>query len=116
MRAYHEDVIWGGSWAIVYRKFFFDFVGGHLGPTGLIPSNNVKGFVSLIVDWPAFQVINIINGVVTIIIEYPSPLTSQAPRIIFYLWCAFSAVIVFQTVDAALFYLITVMIYARSFW
>jgi len=106
--------VWGAIWGILFRKFFFDMVGGVLGPAGLIPPKSADPFVSLIVNVPVFQIINIINGLFTIMLDYPVPFLQTTSiyrslvfRIAFYVYCSFFALMVYQTVDAGVFYLIT---------
>ncbi|GAA5903327.1 hypothetical protein JCM6882_008136 [Rhodosporidiobolus microsporus] len=114
-------VAWAALWGIFYRKFFWDFVGGKLGPEGLVPSPNVAFFVKVIVDAPVLQILNLLNGLFTLALEWPlMPLMgtalhrSHAVRLVFYLWSAFLAILVYQTVDGGVFYLITLLAYARS--
>ncbi|KAM0790256.1 hypothetical protein ACM66B_005562 [Microbotryomycetes sp. NB124-2] len=114
-------VIWAGAWGIMYRKFFFDFVGGHLGPHGLVPSQRLQFFVKTIVDLPVWQIVNIVNGILTLILESPLHLLKATfvhqihfLRVALYLWAAACAAIVYQTVDASVFYLITCLVYCRS--
>lgn len=114
-------VIWAGIFAIFYRKFFWDMIGGTLGPNGIIPGPNSALFISLIVKVPLIQVLNIINGVLTFALEWPLPMIegtsihrSFALRIVFYIWCGFLAMLPYQTIDAGVFYAITACVYARA--
>ncbi|GAA5983489.1 hypothetical protein JCM11641_005826 [Rhodosporidiobolus odoratus] len=114
-------VAWAGLWGCFYRKFFWDFVGGTLGPTGLIPPPSAAFLEKVIVDAPILQILNILNGLFTLTFEWsvkPFPGTalhsSHAFRLVFYLWCAFLAILVYQTVDGGVFYLVTLFAYARS--
>ncbi|KNZ57895.1 hypothetical protein VP01_2045g1 [Puccinia sorghi] len=47
--------LWGALWAIFYRKYFWDFVGGKLGPAGIIPPGFAAPFINLIVTTPVIQ-------------------------------------------------------------
>lgn len=69
------DTIWAAIWGIFYRKFFWDMIGGTLGPHGLMyvplhsfetltrysPGPNSSLLVSIIVDMPILQVVNIVR-------------------------------------------------------
>ncbi|GAA6004142.1 hypothetical protein JCM10207_002449 [Rhodosporidiobolus poonsookiae] len=114
-------VAWAALWAFFYRKFFWDFVGGTLGPTGLIPPASAAFFIKVIVDAPILQVLNLLNGLFTLALEWPlNPLVGTAVheshvfRLIFYFWSAFLAMFVYQTVDGGVFYFIAMLAYSRS--
>ncbi|GAA5842051.1 hypothetical protein JCM11251_001998 [Rhodosporidiobolus azoricus] len=114
-------VAWGALWGIFYRKFFWDFVGGTLGPDGLLPAPRAALFIKVIVDVPVVQIVNLLNGLFTLALEWPvKPLVgtafhrSHGFRLMFYLWSSVLAILVYQTVDGAVFYLITLLAYARS--
>ncbi|KAL8277478.1 hypothetical protein RQP46_010108 [Phenoliferia psychrophenolica] len=132
--------IWAGIWAILYRKYFWDMIGGTLGPNGLIPGPNAAFFVAIIVKVPVLQVINIvhqtctlekicslpehtaqINGLLTLALEWPLPFIAGTPlhrsfvlRIVFYVWAGVIAMFPYQTVDAGVFYAITAIVYLRA--
>ncbi|KAI5478896.1 hypothetical protein MNV49_004530 [Pseudohyphozyma bogoriensis] len=113
--------VWAGIWGIMYRKFFWDIVGGTLGPAGIIPGPNSAIFVKLIVTIPLIQILNIVNGVLTLGLEWPLPFVkgtavhrSFALRGFFYVWCGFIAMLPYQTIDAGLFYAITAAVYATA--
>jgi len=46
---------WGALWGIFYRKYFWDFLGGKLGPTGTIAPGFAAPFIQLIVTAPVIQ-------------------------------------------------------------
>ncbi|KAH8918999.1 glycoside hydrolase family 26 protein [Atractiella rhizophila] len=108
-------VVWGAFWAFFYRKFFWDMIGGVLGPVGLIPPSSSDIFVKLTVDFPLFQIFNLLNGLFTLALEYSVPFLENSAlnrshvfKSIFYFWCSFWAILVYQTVDASLFYLFAI--------
>ncbi|GAA5864893.1 hypothetical protein JCM3774_004263 [Rhodotorula dairenensis] len=114
-------VTWAALWGFAYRKYFWDFVDGDLGPHGIVPPPAANVFVALIVDLPVFQVVNLVNGLLTLALEWPLPLIKRCKvygshwlRIGFYLWSALVAAFVYQTVMATIFYLISALAYANS--
>jgi len=114
--------VWASIWAFFFRKFFWDMVGGVLGPVGLIPPPSASVFINLIVNVPIIQTITLINGILTVMFEYPvKPLSvnslvhrSHMFKVAFYFWCAFWAVLPYQTVDSSVYYLIAMGIYLRA--
>ncbi|ORY73840.1 hypothetical protein BCR35DRAFT_333553 [Leucosporidium creatinivorum] len=114
-------VVWAGLWGLFYRKFFWDMLGGTVGPAGLVPPPSAKFFIMTIVDAPIFQIINIANGVLTLALEWPLPFIVGTAmhrwlmaRAVFYFWSAFFAMFPYQTIDAGVFYLITSIVFARA--
>jgi len=66
--------IWAGYFALVYRKFFWDFVSGILrNPGGLQPAKQDALFIDIIVKAPVIPIFSIILGLVIIAFEYPAP-------------------------------------------
>ncbi|BGP26336.1 hypothetical protein JCM10295v2_005284 [Rhodotorula toruloides] len=115
------DVAWAALWGLFYRKFFWDFVGGRLGPHGIVPPPQAALFEKLIVKFPVLQCVNIVNGLVTLALEWPLPVVKKLDmygsinvRLGLYLWSAFVAAFVYQTAFASLFYLVTLLAYARA--
>ncbi|KAG0658919.1 hypothetical protein C6P46_005539 [Rhodotorula mucilaginosa] len=115
-------VAWAALWGFMDRKYFWDFVGGSLGPHGIVPPPAANVFVQLIVDVPVFQIVNLVNGLLTIALEWP-PIPkikdlklyrSYWLRIAFYVWAALVASFVYQTVMGTIFYLITTLAYVNS--
>ncbi|BGP41945.1 hypothetical protein JCM10449v2_005942 [Rhodotorula kratochvilovae] len=112
---------WAAIWAFFYRKYFWDFVGATLGPTGLIPPPNAAFFVKIIVDIPLLQIVILLNALFTVVLEWLLPPLNKLKldqsigfRVGLYLWSALAASFVYQTAFPALFYLITALAYARS--
>ncbi|GAA5944610.1 hypothetical protein JCM3775_005850 [Rhodotorula graminis] len=115
------SVGWAAIWAFFYRKFFWDFVGASLGPGGLVPPPSAAIFVKIIVDFPVLQVINLVNALVTLGLEWPLPPVarlkihgSMSFRVALYIWCTGAASFVYQTAFPALFYLVAAMAYGRA--
>ncbi|OAV87000.1 hypothetical protein PTTG_10067, partial [Puccinia triticina 1-1 BBBD Race 1] len=63
--------LWGALWGIFYRKYLWDFVGGKLGPVGIIPPGFAAPFIQLIVKLPAIQGACAICGLLTVLFEWP---------------------------------------------
>ncbi|GAA6033885.1 hypothetical protein JCM8097_000386 [Rhodosporidiobolus ruineniae] len=62
-------IAWAGLWGVFYRKFFWDFIGGELGPAGIVPGPNVAFFEEITVAAPVLQILNIVNGLFTLALE-----------------------------------------------
>ncbi|GAA5977849.1 hypothetical protein JCM10908_005120 [Rhodotorula pacifica] len=114
-------VAWAALWGFLYRKYFWDFVDGSLGPHGIVPPPAAIVFVKLIVDVPVFQILNLLNGLLTLVLEWPLAYIkswklyrSHWIRIGFYIWAALVAAFVYQTVMGTIFYLVAVLAYANS--
>ncbi|KAL7339453.1 hypothetical protein BJY59DRAFT_651740 [Rhodotorula toruloides] len=91
-------VAWAALWGLVYRKYFWDFVGGRLGPHGIVPPPQAALFEKIIVELPVLQIVNIVNGLVTFSLEWPLPVVKKLKvygsiklRLGLYLWSAFVA-------------------------
>ncbi|PLW11749.1 hypothetical protein PCANC_13798 [Puccinia coronata f. sp. avenae] len=107
---------WGALWAIFYRKYFWDFIGGKLGPTGTIAAGFAAPFVQLIITVPVIQATCVMCGLVTMLLEWPlNPekvfYRSHIFKIVFYLPSAVLAALLYQTADAAVIYLIACLAY-----
>lgn len=107
---------WAGLWAVFYRKFFWDFVGGKLGPVGIIAPESAAPFMELIIKIPVIQAICILNGALTVLFEWPIlPRTffyrSLLFKTIFYVNCGLFAALLYQAADAAVLYLFIIFAY-----
>ncbi|WWC73806.1 uncharacterized protein I206_107778 [Kwoniella pini CBS 10737] len=106
-------------WAFLYRKFFWDMIGGTLGPTGLIPGQNTQPLVNLVVNIPLFQSFTLVLGLFTLVLELPLPHIEGTAihrsiilRVVLYFITGFIGIMVYQTVDCAIYYIITSGVYA----
>jgi len=114
-------LLWSSIWGIFYRKFFWDMIGGTLGPHGLIPPPSSAFFIDIIVKAPVLQILNIILGLLTIAIEWPMPgfantafQRSHIGKSGFYFLCSFFAILVYQSVDSAGFYFVAIGMYLKA--
>ncbi|KAM0750568.1 hypothetical protein T439DRAFT_356321 [Meredithblackwellia eburnea MCA 4105] len=118
---------WAAVWGLVYRMFFWDVVGGTLGPNGYIPAARNHWLVTIIVDYPIIQSICILNGLVTLAWEFLRPLSDADVadcqelrrrrillKVAFYLWCSFCSALVYQTIWACPMYLFTASVLIAS--
>ncbi|KAI6134524.1 ATP adenylyltransferase-domain-containing protein [Pisolithus croceorrhizus] len=72
--------VWAGVWAIFFRKFFWDFVGGILrDPGGIQPNPRISVFITLIVRVPVIQTMTITFGLVIIALEWPLVTVDRIP-------------------------------------
>lgn len=122
--------IWAGFWGILFRKFFWDFIGGHLvAPApgaglfsgGMIPAKSAAPFIAIIVTVPVIQILTIIMGLVTVLLEWPLPMMTKLPiyrslvfRVVWLLLLAFVSVLFYQGTNVALYSLTAAIGYARA--
>lgn len=114
--------IWAAFWGILYRKFFWDFVGGTLrAPGGLQPANNVGFFIDIIVKAPVVQILLMLHGFALLALEYPAPFLkgtgihrSLPLRIVMLLGQAFLAILFYQGTNGAIYSLTAAIGYTRA--
>jgi hypothetical protein len=114
--------VWAGFFGLVYRKFFWDFVGGTLrNPGGLQPPASSALFVSMIVKAPVIQSLSIVLAVMIIALEYPLPFLkgtmmhrSIVRRIPLLLMQAFLAILYYQGTNGAIWSLLAAGAYTRA--
>jgi len=114
--------VWASFWGILYRKFFWDFIGGVLrAPGGLQPSPKVAIFITIIVKFPIIQIVTMVMGFFMIALEYPLPVLkgtalhrSLALRVVLLIQLSSAAVLFYQGTNAALWSLIAAMSYFRA--
>ncbi|OCF62099.1 hypothetical protein L486_01765 [Kwoniella mangroviensis CBS 10435] len=112
-------MVWASFWAYLYRKFFWDMIGGTLGPAGLIPGKNTKPLVNLVVVIPLLQTFTLVLALLALALEMPLPLVLNTSihrsimlRIVLYFLAGFTGIMVYQTVDCAIYFIITSGVYA----
>ncbi|KAA1106446.1 hypothetical protein PGT21_034987 [Puccinia graminis f. sp. tritici] len=108
---------WGALWAIFYRKYFWDFVGGKLGPVGTIPPGFAAPFIQFIVTIPVIQAVCFLCGLLTVVFEWPVfpgmfLYRSLAFKTVFYLISGVVAGLLYQTADASVIYLVAILAYS----
>jgi len=114
--------VWASFWGMLFRKFFWDFVGGTLrNPGGLQPSPNVQVFVTLIVETPVVQSLTMVLGFMMIALEYPLPVFNGSAlhrslplRVVLLIFQSFLAVLFYQGTNASLWSLIAAVLYVRA--
>jgi len=114
--------IWASFWGLLYRKFFWDFVGGIVRtPGGIQPANNVAIFIDIIVKAPIVQILSMILAFAIVALEYPAPFMkgtalhrSLVVRIVALLLQAFLAILYYQGTNGAIWSLIAVIGYTRA--
>ncbi|GAA97041.1 uncharacterized protein L969DRAFT_96928 [Mixia osmundae IAM 14324] len=115
------NLLWAASWAIAYRKFFWDMIDAPLGPHGDQPPERDAVFLTLIVRVPAIQIILIVHALIMLAFEWPLPLLRQSAlyrhhsvKITFYVVTAVLASLVYQSIDGAFYLLIAAAVRARA--
>jgi len=122
--------IWAGFWGILFRKFFWDFIGGHLvAPAvgadpfsgGMITAKSAAPFIAIIVTVPVLQILTIVMGIVTVLLEWPVPMMTKLPiyrslvfRIVWLLLLAFISVLFYQGTNVAIYALTAAIGYTRA--
>jgi len=114
--------VWAGYFALVYRKFFWDFVSGILrNPGGLQPAKQDAFFIDIIVKAPVIPIFSIILGLVIIALEYPAPFMkgnaahrSLIARVVLLFFQAFFAILFYQGTNGAIWSLVAILGYARA--
>jgi len=114
--------IWAAFWGILYRKFFWDFVGGTLrAPGGLQPANNVAFFIDIIVKVPAVQIVILLHAFLLLALEFPAPFLkgtgmyrSLPLRLVMLLGQTFLAILFYQGTNGAIYSLTAAIAYARA--
>jgi len=113
---------WAGFWGLIWRKFFWDFVGGTLrDPGGFQAPPGDALFVAVIIKAPIVQTISVVLAGFIIALEFPAPFLrgtrfhrSIAIRIPLLLLQAFFAVLFYQGTNGAIWSLIAAGGYARA--
>jgi hypothetical protein len=113
---------WAGFWGLIWRKFFWDFVGGTLrDPGGLQAPPREAFFITVIVKAPVIQIISILLAGSIIALEFPIPYLrgtklhrTIALRIPLLLVQAFFAVLFYQGTNGAIWSLIAAGCYSRA--
>jgi len=114
--------VWAGFYGLMYRKFFWDFVGGTLrDPGGLQPSPNAAIFITIIVDFPIIQSLAMVIGLFMIALEFPLPALkgtaihrSIVLRIVMLLMQTAVSLLYYQGTNTALWGLIAAACYTRA--
>jgi len=113
---------WAGFWGLIWRKFFWDFVGGTIrDPGGLQAPPASAIFVTLIIRAPVIQVLSIVLAGLIIALEFPVPFLkgtllyrSIVLRIPLLVTQAFFAILFYQGTNGAIWSLIAAGGYTRA--
>jgi hypothetical protein len=114
--------VWASFFALFYRKFFWDFIGGTLrDPGGLQPAPSAAIFVTLIVKVPVIPIIAAVIALIILAVENPLPpiksmsiYRSLVLRIVLLVFQSFFAVLFYQGTNACLWSLIAIFCYVRA--
>jgi len=114
--------VWAGYFGLIYRKFFWDFVGGiSRNPGGLQPANSNLFFIDIIVKVPVIQIFSILIGLSILALEYPAPFMkgtglyrSLVARVVLLLFQTFFAIIFYQGTNGAIWSLAAIFCYTRA--
>ncbi|KAF7428280.1 hypothetical protein PC9H_007501 [Pleurotus ostreatus] len=114
--------VWASFFGLIYRKFFWDFVGGILRDSGGTQAPNSSAiFVTLIIKTPIIPILSLILGHFMLALEFPLPQLkglaihrSIALRVVLLLFQTFLTVLFYQGTNAAIWSLIAAMCYGRA--
>jgi len=114
--------VWSSFFALFYRKFFWDFIGGTLrDPGGLQPAPSVAIFITLIVKMPVIPILNAIIALFILAVENPLPLLksmsiqrSLVLRVVMLVFQAFLSILYYQGTNAAIWSLVAIIAYLRA--
>ncbi|TYJ53207.1 hypothetical protein B9479_006185 [Cryptococcus floricola] len=108
-------------WAFLFRKFFWDMIGGTLGPAGIIPGKNTEPLVNLVVNIPLLQSFSLVLGIFALVLEYPLPFIEGTAihrsfilRAVLYFLTGFVGIMVYQCVDPAVYFVIVSGVYVMA--
>jgi len=107
---------------MLYRKFFWDFVGGIVrAPGGIQPSPKVAFLITLIVRAPIIQIFSMFIGIGIAALEYPVPFLKKtsvhrnfAFKAIMLVVQALFAILYYQGTNGAIWSLIAAGCYVRA--
>jgi len=114
--------VWASFYAFLYRKFFWDFVGGILrAPGGFQPTKAALPFVDVIVKVPIIQIFAMLTGITLVLFELPnSPFRKSSlhrsflVRIMLLVQQAALTILLYQGTNAALYSAIAIFGYTRA--
>ncbi|KAJ7691258.1 hypothetical protein B0H17DRAFT_1063266 [Mycena rosella] len=114
--------VWASFFALFYRKFFWDFVGGILrDPGGLQPSASASIFITLIVKAPVIPIINMVVALFVLAVENPLPLLKDMSirrslilRVVLLVFQSFLSILFYQGTNAAIWSIVAIICYLRA--
>ncbi|KAG6903057.1 hypothetical protein C0995_006244 [Termitomyces sp. Mi166 len=114
--------VWASFFGLIYRKFFWDFIGGTLrDPGGIQPGPNAAIFITIIVKAPIIQILSMVLGMFIVALEFPLPPLKKFAihrsivlRIVLLSFQAFLAILFYQGTNAAIWSLIAALCYTRA--
>ncbi|KAG9038266.1 hypothetical protein FRB95_002227 [Tulasnella sp. JGI-2019a] len=118
-------LIWAAIWGILYRKFFWDFVGGVLEDTptqkGIIPGKNSAPFLAIIITVPLVQILSIVSGCTNLLVELPGPFVKRTRihrswilRIVLLILQSFFGILFYQGTNATAISLIAIFAFMMA--
>jgi hypothetical protein len=114
--------VWASFWALIFRKFFWDFIGGTLrDPGGLQPSPASAVFITLIVKMPVIPIFAMVVAVTLLVIEFPLPFVkgtaihrSFVVRLVLLFFSAFLNLLYYQGTNAGIYSIVAMICYTRA--
>jgi len=114
--------VWASFFGLLYRKYFWDFVGGTMrDPGGIQPGPSAAIFITLIVKAPVIQIVSMSIALFILALEFPLPLLKGLPisrsivfKIVVLLFQIFFNFLYYQGTNSAIWSLIAVGCYTRA--
>ncbi|KAI0062877.1 hypothetical protein BV25DRAFT_478921 [Artomyces pyxidatus] len=114
--------VWAGFFALIYRKFFWDFVSGIVrNPGGLQPAPQDSIFITIIVKAPILPIFSMLLGSTLVALDYPAPFLkgtsiqrSIVLRPVLLILQAFLAILFYQGTNGAIWSLVATVCYGRA--
>lgn len=114
--------VWAAFFGMIYRKYFWDFVGGTLrDPGGMQAPASAAPMIAIIVKVPIVQIFSILMGVIILLIEYPLPMIrntaiyrSLVLRVVLLLAQFILNILYYQGTNAAIWSLLAACCYTRG--
>jgi len=114
--------VWASFFGLIYRKFFWDFVGGTLrDPGGLQAPPSAAVFVAIIMKVPLIPTSAMILGMIILALEVPLPSVKRyalyrsfVPRLVLLTFQVALNILYYQGTNAAIWSLIAAGCYCRA--
>jgi hypothetical protein len=114
--------VWSSFWALIFRKFFWDFIGGtQRDPGGTQPSAGAAVFITMIVKIPVIPIFAMLIGFGLLTIEFPLSFVKGSAihrsiviRMVLLFFQAFLCLLYYQGTNAGIYSLIALFCYTRA--
>jgi len=114
--------VWSGFFGLLYRKFFWDFMGGiRRDPGGYQTANSADIFVTLIIRMPVIPILAMVVGLFNLALTFPLPQLrstglhrSLVFRVLVLIFQTLFCAVFYQGINAAIWSVIAAFCYTRA--